>query len=239
MNLTYRIASSLIQRAKQRHQVASGPFKGAKLIPSALEHDWNKLMGVYEFYLHGPLEAAIASLPPLCIDVGASEGYYTLGLAHRLPKSRHIAYEMIDETRSKLVRASEMLQASIQVKGKCTLEELTADVLSSERGLLLMDCEGNEEQLLTASIREPLARWHILLEVHDFQAPGAGERILELYSVTHDVAIINSSQPDRSTLAAIAPWPLNALCLDAFQDMFEEGRGGSMRFFFFTPKHQT
>jgi hypothetical protein len=101
-----------------------------------------------------------------------------------------------------------------------------------------MDCEGNEEQLLTASIREPLARWHILLEVHDFQAPGAGDRILELFSTTHDVAIIHSSQPDRSTLAALAPWPLNALCLDAFQHMLDEGRGGIMRFFFFTPKHQ-
>jgi hypothetical protein len=238
MNLTYRIASSLIQRAKQRHQVASGPFKGAKLIPSALEHDWNKLMGVYEFYLHEPLEVAIASLPPLCIDVGAHEGYYTLGLAHRRPESRHIAYEMVDETRTKLVSSSEMLQASIQAKGKCTLEELTADVLSSERGFLLMDCEGYEEQLLTASIREPLARWHILLEVHDFQAPGAGDRILGRYSATHDIEIIHSRQPDRNTLAAIAPWPLNALCLDAFQDMFDEGRGCSMRFFFFTPKHQ-
>ena len=111
-----------------------------------------------------------------------------------------------------------------------------ADVLSSERGFLLMDCEGNEEQLLSASICEPLARWHILLEVHDFQAPGAGDRIFELFSATHDVEIIHSRQPDRSTLAAIAPWPLNALCLDAFQDMFDEGRGGSMRFFHFTPK---
>ncbi len=238
MNLTYQIASSLVERAKHRNQVAAGPFKGAKLILSALEHDWNKLMGLYEFYLHGALESVIASRPPLCIDVGAAEGYYILGLAHCLPESRHIAYEMIDETRGRLCRASASLKPSIEVKGMCTPEELRADVLSCEHGFLLMDCEGYEEHLLNASLRDPLAGWHILLEVHDFQAPGSGDRILDLFSATHDVAIINSRQPDRSTLSAIAPWPLNALCLDAFRVMFEEGRGGIMRFFYFTPKEQ-
>jgi hypothetical protein len=238
MNLTYWLASFLIERAKEQRQVAAGPFKGAQLIPSALEHDWNKLMGIYEFYLHGAIESAIASRPPLCIDVGAAEGYYTLGLAHRLPKSRHIAFEMIDETRSKLVRAARSLQASIQAKGKCTPEELTADVRSSERGFLLMDCEGYEEHLLAPSTRDPLAGWLILLELSYFQAAGTGFTIPELFAVTHDVAITNAGQSHRSTLSALALWPLNALCLHAFRAMFEEERGCTMRFFHFTPKSQ-
>jgi tRNA G46 methylase TrmB len=57
-------------------------------------------LGAYEFYLHDAVEDAIQRRPPLCIDVGAAEGYYTLGLAHRLPGSRHIAYEMVDEFRA-------------------------------------------------------------------------------------------------------------------------------------------
>lgn len=77
-------------------------------------------MGVYEFYLHSVLETAIASRPPVCIDVGAAEGYYTLGLAHRLPSALHIACEMLDEQRHILENSLGGLGASVELKAECT-----------------------------------------------------------------------------------------------------------------------
>jgi hypothetical protein len=73
---------------------------------------------------------ALASNPPLCIDVGAAEGYYTLGLAHRLPQARHLAYEMLDETRQKLDLSAAGVSAAIETRGECTIESLKADVLA-------------------------------------------------------------------------------------------------------------
>jgi hypothetical protein len=236
MNPTYRLASALIERARHHNRVASGPFRGARTTLSATLHDWNKLMGIYEFYLHDVIEDAIASRPPLCIDVGAAEGYYTLGMAHRLPHARHLAYEMLDETRQKLEQTASGVSAVIETRGECTIESLKADVLGSERGFLLMDCEGCEDALLTQELLGPLAGWHVLLEVHDYHAPGAGEKIFQLFSSSHQIAVVTSREPSAADLAPIAPWPLNVFCLDAFRTMFDEGRGCVMRFFYFAPR---
>jgi hypothetical protein len=236
MNPTYKLASTLVERARHHAIVASGPFKGARTTLSATMHDWNKLMGVYEFYLHDVLEDAIASNPPLCIDVGAAEGYYTLGLAHRLPQARHLAYEMLDETRQKLDLSAASVNAAIETRRECTIESLKADVLGSDRGFLLMDCEGCEDSLLNQELLAPLAGWHVLLEVHDYHAPGAGEKIFQLFSASHEISVVYSREPSASDLAPIAPWPLNVFCLDSFRKMFEEGRGCVMRFFYMRPK---
>ncbi|MFN9630002.1 MAG: hypothetical protein ACK59A_07190 [Cyanobacteriota bacterium] len=236
MNPSYRIASSLIERAKRSGHVASGPFKGTLLTPGAEDHQWNKTMGAYEFYLHDAVEDAIQRRPPLCIDVGAAEGYYTLGLAHRLPGSRHIAYEMVDEFRAILSQSIAKQPVPVQVKGICTREELIRDLASSAEGFLVMDCEGAEEMLLTAETMPHLKRWTVLLEVHDFQAPGAGEKILKLFADSHSVKVLQSWEPEASDLSAFARWPLNQFCRDAFRSLFDEGRNCTMRFFYFTPR---
>ena len=236
LNPSYRIASSMIESAKRSGHVASGPFKGAPLTPGAEDHQWNKVMGAYEFYLHGAVEDAIQRHPPVCIDVGAAEGYYTLGLAHCLPRSRHIAYEMVDEFRAKLSESVAKSAAPVKIKGLCTREELILDLKSSPSGFLVMDCEWAEEQLLTEETIPHLKNWIILLEVHDFQAPGAGEKILKLFSHSHTVEVLHSRNPNPADLTAVAPWPMNRICRDAFCSLFDEGRNCSMRFFYFTPR---
>lgn len=116
------------------------------------------------------------------------------------------------------------------------MQALLIDIQNSDRGFLIMDCEGAEEQLLTESMHVFLKQWHILLEVHDFHAPGAGDRIHEMFESSHDIIVIWSREPSPSDLSQIAPWPLNHLCLSAFRSMFAEGRGCSMRFFYLSPK---
>jgi hypothetical protein len=171
MNPTYRLASVLIERARKRRTEASGPFKGATATFSASLHDWNKLMGAYESYLHDLIEDALACDPPLCINVGAAEGCYTLGLARRLPLSRHLAYEMMDESRQKIESLTFGVNASIETRGECSVKSLKAVINGSERGFLIMDCEGWEDHLLTNALRSALSSWHILVEVHDISSP--------------------------------------------------------------------
>lgn len=216
--------------------MVSGPFKGAPLTPGAKNHEWNKVVRAYKFYLHAAVEDVIQRQPPVCIDVGAAEGYYTLGLAHRLPKSRHIAYEMVDEFRAILSESVAKSAAPVQIKGLCTREDLIHDLKSSSSGFLLMDCEGAEEQLLTEETTPYLKNWIVLLEVHDFQAPGAGEKILKLFADSHTVEVLHSRDPNASDLTAFAPWPMNLICREAFRSLFDEGRNCSMRFFYFTPR---
>ncbi len=238
MNPSHFFASRIIERARKSSWVVSGPFKGAIATESATIYDWNKLMGVYEFYLHPYIDAVNKANPPVCIDVGAAQGYYTLGLAYRLPNSLHIAYEMDDGERKKLLSAMSGLDLGqkIEIRGECTLNSLKRDVLSSETGFLLMDCEGAEKDLLTEAVHDALSQWIILLEVHDFHAPGAGETIIEIFKESHDISLCWSRDPSPSDLVQCVPFPLNFLCLDAFKDMFNEKRGGEMRFLYLTPK---
>ena len=238
MNPSHLIASMIIERPRKSTRVVSGPFKRAKATDSATVHDWNKLVGIYEFYLHPYFAAAIAANSMFCIDDGVAQGYYTISMAHRLPLSRHIVYETDELQRKKLQFAIIELdpRLNIDARDECTLNRLKSDLLLSDSGFLLMDCQCGEKDLLTEDLHDCLSRWHILLEVHDYPAPGVGENIMQIFKDSHDISLCWSKDPSPSDLAQIAPYPLNYLCKESFRDMFDEKRGGVMRFLYLVPK---
>ena len=174
--------------------------------------------------------------PPLVVDVGAADGYYSLGFASRLPEARHVSFEMLEDSRSALQRCAEKLETSIEIRGLCRPEDLVEVVGSSKRGFLLMDCEGAERELLAGSVVPLLAEWTVLLEVHDGHAPGVGEEIQQRYSLSHDIEVIWTRDPTAADFRAVLSWPLNHYCKDVMRRTCEEGRGVPMRFFFMTPR---
>ena len=101
MIFSQRIVSYFIDQCRRRGVVNWGPFVGAPATEDSLAHCWMRLLGVYEFYLHPAVEAAILSKPPVVVDVGASSGYYSIGMAYRLPSSRHFAFEMQEKERGR------------------------------------------------------------------------------------------------------------------------------------------
>lgn len=171
-----------------------GPFAEAPATEDSLAHCWMRLLGVYEFYLHSAVEAAILSKPPVVVDVGASTGYYSIGMAYRLPSSRHFAFEMQEK----------------------------------------------ERELLGETVHSHLKNWTILLEVHDWHAPGAGEEIYERFQKTHKIETIRSQTAGQKEFVSIVPWPLNIYCGRVLNRICEEGRGESgMRFFSMLPKNRS
>ncbi len=127
---------------------------------------------VYQNYLHPAVEAAILSNPPVVVDVGASSGFYSIGLAYRLPGSQHFAFEMQDGERKSLARTAQNLPSTINLRGLCTPDDLVDIARSEPRGFLVMDCDGAERELLGDQVHSHLKNWTILLEVHDCHAPG-------------------------------------------------------------------
>ena len=78
-------------------RVQSGPFKGIMIIPQYMWGDGDtaaKLLGVYEDELHDFIESAIAQKPDIVINVGCAEGYYSIGLASRLPTTTVTAVDV-------------------------------------------------------------------------------------------------------------------------------------------------
>jgi hypothetical protein len=237
MIFSQRIVSYFIDRCRRRAVVNWGPFAGAPATEDSLAHCWMRLLGVYEFYLHPYVESAISANPPVVVDVGASSGYYSLGLAYRLPGSRHIAFEMQEAERASLLRTATKVAASIDLRGLCSPEDIVEIARSESRGFLVMDCEGAERELLGDKVHPCLKNWTILLEVHDWQAPGAGEEIYERFQKTHKIETIRSRAAGKKEFASIVPWPLNLYCWRVLKRICEEGRGeAGMRFFFMVPR---
>jgi hypothetical protein len=64
MIFSQRIVSYFIDRCRDRGVVNWGPFAGAPATEDSLAHCWMRLLGVYEFYLHPAVEAALLAKPP-------------------------------------------------------------------------------------------------------------------------------------------------------------------------------
>ena len=81
------LLAALVQQ--QGWVVQSGPFAGMVLPDRACWGDGDllpKLLGCYEAELHAIIEEILAATPDLVINIGATEGYYAIGMARRLAR---------------------------------------------------------------------------------------------------------------------------------------------------------
>lgn len=91
----------------------------------------------------------------------------------------------------------------VVVHGRCDPAHLLA-LPAHECGLLVMDCEGAERDLLTPRVLRHLAGWHGVVELHAPLIPGSWARELHAHATaTHHVEIIDAcSEETRVTHGA-------------------------------------
>jgi hypothetical protein len=231
-----RIVSRQIDKIRSKGKINFGPFAGVSATEDCLQHCWMRLLGIYEFYLHGCIERAIGFEPNAVVDVGASTGYYSIGMAFRLPRAKHIAFEMQQSERDSFLRTASKISVPIDLKTECKPQDLIQIAEENRRGFLIIDCEGAERELLGDAVCPGLRDWMVLLEVHDWHAPGAGEEILQRFGSSHDIQILWSRNPSPWEFRSVVPWPFNYYCAGVLSRICDEGRGGGMRFFFMVPK---
>jgi hypothetical protein len=236
MILAQRIVSHYIEKIRSKGVINFGPFIGVPATEDCLQHCWMRLLGIYEFYLHGYIERAIRFEPNAVVDVGASSGYYSIGMASRLPSAKHIAFEMQHSERDSFLRTASKISVPIDLRAECKPNDLIKIADENRRGFLIMDCEGAERELLGDAVCTGLRDWMILLEVHDWHAPGSGEEILQRFGATHEIQILWSQKPTPQEFRSVVPWPFNYYCAGVLSRMCDEGRGGGMRFFLMVPK---
>src|SRR5262245_41078888 len=74
--------------------VVAGPFSGLRYVSTARGSSIGpKLLGTYEMELRPAVDAIVARAYPVIINIGAGEGYYSVGLAKRMSKSRIISFD--------------------------------------------------------------------------------------------------------------------------------------------------
>jgi hypothetical protein len=143
---------------------------------------------------------------------------------------------MQQSERDSFLRTASKISVPIDLRAECRPHDLIQIAEENRRGFLIMDCEGAERELLGDAVRPGLRDWMILLEVHDWHAPGAGEEILQRFGATHEIQILWSRKPTPQEFRSVVPWPFNYYCAGVLSRMCDEGRGDGMRFFFMVPK---
>jgi len=179
--------------------VIAGPFKGIHLgDKSYYSPIYSKLLGAYEKELHDTVERAIALNPALIIEIGAAEGYYACGFAHRVGQGTQIiAYEADVHYRYHLNQnlCRNHFQNRVTLRGVCQVPDLRGDLQTSRTPIIIFcDAEGWEHELLDNEVIPELNKANILVELHDCYLPNLTEFLEKRFKATHKIAKISSTE---------------------------------------------
>ncbi len=180
-------------------RVASGPFAG--MLVSA-QHVYGapvaKLLGTYEKELHPHVrELLLPGDIALVFDVGAAEGYYAVGMALQPSVRQVVAWESLAAGRDLIRQQGHRngVAHKVRIEGACDEAILYQSIVESESsGLLIMDIEGGELDLLSPRVCRVLAGWKIILETHDFLRNGSRDILMQRLQATHTATLVVAKQ---------------------------------------------
>lgn len=182
------------------YTVQTGPFKGMQLPERGAWSDLDmgaKLVGAYERELHPMIEDIISREPSFILNVGASEGYYAIGIKRRLPKTPCYTYD-IDE--NSLVALTECMRANDLVVTPLKTFDYNNPLqgIDSDRrrtGFFVFDCEGFEEEIIKFP-RSIVETSVFLIELHDHLRPNLTQSLTSFLEPSHDLKIIAQTSHD-------------------------------------------
>lgn len=182
---------------KTQGEIKHGPFKGVSMIR---DPSWNsgdlsqKLFGCYEQELYPIIEYWINNLNGAdIVNVGCAEGFYAVGLAVKMPSSRVYAFDTDEKAQEACLKnaAQNGVESRVSVQGVCNSLALEEVINSSKIApLIVMDCEGQEINILNQFIAPSLSRAEILVECHDFENPKITPTLTERFESTHNISFI-------------------------------------------------
>jgi hypothetical protein len=186
-------------------QVASGPFKGLTMDYDALPvHGAPKLLGTYEKEIGGFVEDAIAKSPSRVVNVGASDGYYAVGLARRLPEAKIFVADADPKSVRATTHNAKLNGVSDRIVAIGIIQRGSfAKYLTSPGELVVMDCEGAEFGLLDPKCDPVLNSTNIIVEVHSHA--GSFQALADRFAVTHNVKVARSTDRTPSDLSITIP----------------------------------
>lgn len=186
-------------------KVHRGPFRGMTMIyreKEMISAFLPRLLGFYEQDLHETVEAAIERGYGAVVTIGCAEGYYSVGLARRMPGSRHYAFDIDPHAQELCLEAATANSVAdrLTIAGECDHATITRLVASHESTLLVVDCEGAEGKLLDPAACPALFRADILVECHEFLDPGLTERLMQRFGASHAIQRIEQGPRDPSVI---------------------------------------
>lgn len=191
--------------------VQSGPFTGMVLGGGDQWRGYERLAGLLGTY-EAELTPAIEHLKSINLDsvinIGAAEGYYSVGFARTLKTTQVLSVE-IDTEAMAICRENAELN-NVTDKMSFRTEAMTSDdwakhLEKNPRSLVFVDCEGCEAYLFNRRIAEFAAENYLLIEAHEFAVPGITDKLYELFRGSHAVEVIVEGPRDPNKFEWLRP----------------------------------
>lgn len=209
--------------------VRHGPFAGLRYPAEAVGRSSYlvpKLLGTYERQVH-PVFADAARYAAFA-EVGASDGFYCVGFAMLNPDAEVVAFETDRVERRLAARMAELNGVALDVRGTAGAAELAE---LAPGGLLMVDIEGAEVDLLDPEVSPVLRTTALLVEAHVGVRADVVEVLTGRFGSTHDV------QAFRGDLRPPSPPPeLAGLDPGEAALLLSEGRVSADVWLYLTPK---
>jgi hypothetical protein len=215
-------------------EVINGPFRGMKYPP---REQWascrfEKIHGTYEHELHR-LIAQLASSKKYktIVNIGAAEGYYSVGLARLFPGAKVVSFEAKDPDTAFCAVLARLngVEARIETRGTCTTEALDA-LDPGKPALVWMDIDTGERAVLDPLKVPWLTRVDILVELHDCMEAGLTELIRSRFTGTHRIEQITNAGLDYARYPV-----LRNLLFSEIEALVGEDRRGLQDWLFMEP----
>ena len=167
-------------------EVQRGPFVGLKLDRKNTASKGLLALKIFGLYESVIVDAITESGPyGDLINIGACDGYFTLGLLKSGLAERSICFEVFEKRQQAIRRyaADNGLSDQVIVLGEAT-ESIGAEIakfeFEPERSLMICDIEGAEFELLTTSFLRQLQGSTMIVELHDRLNFGTTEKRQQL-----------------------------------------------------------
>lgn len=190
--------------------VFSGPFSGLVLSDEvswgSAESQVPLLVGCYEQELHEAVEELVAREPRQIVNIGCGEGYYAVGVARRLASAIVTAVDLDP-------RALEICTATASANGVADrVRSMTPSVFGDTEfppsdTAWIVDCEGYELTYLDPVRRPDLAQSMIIVECHDFVDRSITPELIERFSTTHSIELLEQGGRNPNACALLRHLP--------------------------------
>lgn len=233
-NEEYRKKEELLKLRFSDLTVQNGPFKGMRY-PAFIAHGssmFPKLLGTYESELHPLINKLLENKYEHIMDIGCAEGYYAVGMAVNMPRSKIIAYDINSQAVAACKKMAGLNAAHNLTFGDfCSPQTLKTFDFGSH-SLIICDCEGYELDLFNEENISNLKNCDILIELHDLYNEKISYHIDCLFSQTHQLEYIYS----ENTFKRFAQLKhINAYTEDEIKTFFTE-RNGIMQWVYISKK---
>lgn len=191
------------------NMVFAGPFSTMRLSEDLnLAWDPKIIVGSYEEEVHQAINDVICMAPAEIIDIGASLGYYAVGLAMKIANTKVTAFEAVEtpnwQQLSRLATINGVNKKIVQ-RGLCTTTELAK--MCAPKSFILCDCEGGEMDILDPVEVPALKSCPMLVELHEFLRHNLVATLVSRFRDSHEITLIDGTCRNPSRYSILRKLP--------------------------------